>query len=159
MQGTVSWEARVSDEMTGDEGCGYIPCLDERPARDIDCRDPAELTANLPEWHWDLTRLEGGEFHARATTIPLEAVFIAKLKFNRALLHRIRPPLGCVSILMFDQSVGAVFVECHGTPEVSPLDILDKFRKAGFRVATDLDASGLLLAWRDRNDDPGGAPS
>ena len=113
MQDTVSSEARVSDEMTGDEGCAYIPCPDEWPARDIDCRDPAELTANLPEWHWDLTRLEGGEFHARATTIPLEAVFIAKLKFNRALLHRIRPPLGCVSILMFDQSVGAVFVDGH----------------------------------------------
>jgi FkbM family methyltransferase len=56
-------------------------------------------------------------------------------------------------------NVGAVFVECHGTPEVSPLGILDKFQKAGFRVATDLDASGLLLAWRDMNDDPGGAPS
>ena len=99
--------------MTTGAGRRYTQCLDERSVQDIDCRDPIELTARLPEWDWDLTRLEGGDFRARAVTIRLDTLSIAKLKFNRALLHRIRPPPGYVAIVMFDQNVGAVFVDGH----------------------------------------------
>jgi AraC family transcriptional regulator, ethanolamine operon transcriptional activator len=85
--------------------------FDDPCVRDIDCCDPADLTAGLLEWKWDLTRLAGGDFSARAVAIPLGALLLTRLKFNRALLHCVRAPLGCVSLLLFGSSSGAVFVD------------------------------------------------
>jgi AraC family ethanolamine operon transcriptional activator len=85
--------------------------FDERHLQHIACSDPAQLIARAGNWSWGLTLLEHGEFHANGVIAPLGAALVARIRFNRALLHRLEAPRGCTSIVLFSGS--AVFVEGH----------------------------------------------
>jgi AraC family ethanolamine operon transcriptional activator len=99
--------------MKPEEACEATARFDGGDVQYVECAESADLALNFPEWTWQLTRLQRGDFRAHAVAIPLDAVLIARLNFNRALLHRVRPPPACFSLLLFAESAGAVFVEGH----------------------------------------------
>jgi AraC family transcriptional regulator, ethanolamine operon transcriptional activator len=99
---------------------GRIPCprrvdetqFDEDYIQHIACCDPQELFSSVAGWNWDLTLLERGGLRVEGTILPLGQILVARLSFNRALLHRLEAPAGCTSVVLFSGGRG-VFVEGH----------------------------------------------
>jgi AraC family ethanolamine operon transcriptional activator len=102
-----------TEATTSDPPGEHIAGFDEVCIQSIDCGDTVALTSSLLGWEWELTRLERGDFRVKGVTLALEGLRVAKLAFNRALLHRVRPPPGHVSVVLFGNSAGAIFVEGH----------------------------------------------
>jgi AraC family ethanolamine operon transcriptional activator len=106
----------AADNRVGE--LGIYPGLCERPAPldewrvlQVDCSDPVAFADALRGWDWQLTRLEPGEFAIQGITLPLDDLQVARLRFNRALQHRVRPSAGRVSLLFFAQHANPIFVD------------------------------------------------
>jgi AraC family transcriptional regulator, ethanolamine operon transcriptional activator len=106
-------------EKTSEVAFERTAALEQESLHPFSCTDPVDFTSSLHGWEWELTRLERGQFRARGLTLQLGALSVARLSFNRTLLHRIRSLPGHVSVLLFGGSTGALFVEGH---KLAPLD-------------------------------------
>ncbi len=103
--------------------------------------------------HGDSVAIEkgGGSVEVRAMTLSellasggIEHVDLLKLDVEGAEYEVIKE-----IHLDLLRGAGVIMIECHDVPGQSPALIVDKLRAAGASVASDLEASGMLLAWRE----------
>jgi AraC family ethanolamine operon transcriptional activator len=72
--------------------------------------DPFQITRLLGDWGWELSQLEEGYFRGSATVLRLCSLLVGKVKFNRAVLQRIRCLPHCGTLIMGARSSSAIFV-------------------------------------------------
>ena len=72
------------------------------------------VTQRAPRgWLWASTQLEPGELRVEHAALDFGNSIVATATINRASLHRLRAPAGCVSLLTRYSNRGALFVGGH----------------------------------------------
>src|SRR5712664_2950129 len=91
---------------------GQLPrhVLSPQPLSALHGLGPIDGTAALRDWNWELIQLEEGDLHRSGTVFRLDPLLVGRVRFNRAVLHRLRgPPRGWTLVMRGSES-SSIFV-------------------------------------------------